>query len=122
MRNIKVEFVKEMRYATAGDYFIKDGETVIQVYDQGDDEHNFLIFIHEAIEQFLTERAGIKEEDILKYDEQSKDEEPGDNPEAPYHIQHIQATIVEKLLAKYLNLAWSKYDAEIKVYEPKGKS
>jgi len=117
MRNIEIEFVKEMRYSTAGDYFVRDGKTVIQVYDQEDRRHNFLVALHELVEQFLTEEAGIKEEDILAYDLQSNDEEPGDNPEAPYHLQHIQATIAEKLLAKYLNLAWSKYDAEIKVYE-----
>lgn len=113
MKDLKIKFQDTMRYATAGDYVGDD----IMVFNQINDDYNFLIAIHEFVEKYLTEREGIKETDILAWDLTCKDDEPGANPDAPYYHQHLQAEIIERMLAAMMHIDWIKYEQEIKVYE-----
>jgi hypothetical protein len=43
----------------------------------------------------------------------AKDTEPGDDPRAPYHKQHVFAENIERLLAAELGVDWSAYDKEV---------
>ena len=64
-----VQSPKKMRYLTIGDYYkIKNGWDVITA-DLGKSDYNFLILIHELIELYLTQKRGITEPKIKKFDE-----------------------------------------------------
>lgn len=115
-----------MRYATAGDYQEINGVVQIEVYDQGDEDKNFLIAIHELVEQHLCNKRGITNKMIDDFDfkyEENREEgddtsEPGDAPDCPYRNEHRFAMIVEQMMAHELGVDWHEYDQNIKVYEP----
>jgi hypothetical protein len=39
--------------------------------------------------------------------------EPGNNPKAPYHQEHMFASKVERMLANELGINWTAYDREV---------
>lgn len=109
-----VQLPTKMRYPTVGDYFkTKDGWIVVAA-DSGNPDYNFLILIHELIELYLTQRQGISEPEIKKFDEWFEREKScghfgkktiaGRHPKAPYRREHIFAEKIEKLLAKELRI------------------
>ena len=111
----------KQRYPTVGDYWVdKDGTRHIVVSDMGNDDYALLVALHELIEQTLTEKRGIKEEDITAFDEKfeierdngfhNDDEEAGDAPDAPYRKEHFFSTSVERLVAGELGVDWKTYD------------
>lgn len=124
--NTLLQSLPKLRYSTAGDYFEEDGQLKIQVFEQGNEDHNLLIAVHELVEQRLCEKAGITNEMIDAFDfeyeknrkEGDTDSEPGDDPDCPYRDQHRFAMIVEQLVAKELGVEWNDYNDNIKVYEP----
>lgn len=116
---------KEHRYPTLGDYWrTNDGKQEMRISEMGNDDYAFLIAVHEMIEWYLTEKRGIKEEDIKAFDEKfeaerlqglhTEKEEAGFDPRAPYVKEHTFATNIEKQIAQELGVSWDTYDAEIK--------
>jgi hypothetical protein len=108
------------RYPTVGDYYIEDGINKIFVSDMKNEKYEFLVALHEFIEEFLTRQRGIIEADITKFDEQYEDcrpdgdhSEPGNSILAPYYKEHQFATIIEKLMALELNVNWEDYEKAI---------
>lgn len=113
---------KEQRYPTLGDYWIDaNGDSQIRVSDfegLGEKPHlySLLIAFHELIEQALCLDRGIPEESITAFDKRMIDEdspwqdEPGDNPEAPYHREHVFASCIERLFAAELGVDWHEYE------------
>jgi len=120
-----IESKDKMRYPTAGDYYLDFLITRIEVFDQGNEDHNFLIALHELVEEYLTRKRGISEEDITAFDLQYEknrdpedtDSEPGDDLAAPYYREHRFAMIMEQLMAHELGVDWNSYDKNIKVYK-----
>ena len=123
--NIKTISHKEHRYPTLGDYWRSaDGKQEMRISEMGNDDYAFMIAVHELIEWYITEKRGIKEEDIKAFDEvfekerlqglHTEKDEAGFDPRAPYVKEHTFATEIEKQLAKELGVNWDKYDAEIK--------
>ncbi len=115
---------KEQRYPTLGDYWRdEDKKQQVRISDLENNDYAFLIAIHELVEWYLTEKRGIKEEDIMAFDEQFEREreqgmvhapkEPGFDPRAPYIKEHTFATDIEKQLAKELGVGWEEYSATI---------
>jgi len=125
--NIHIISADTMRYPTAGDYQDKGGIVQITVFNQGDNDKNFLIALHELVEQYLCKKRGISEEQIDAFDfayelnraEGDLDSEPGDAPECPYRDEHRFAMIIEQLMAHELGVDWHEYDKNIKVFELK---
>jgi hypothetical protein len=111
----------EQRYPTVGDWQIdKAGNLHITVPKMSDQRYEFLIGMHEAIEAYLAINAGVSPEAVDKFDgayeakrKAGDDSEPGDNPKAPYHREHVFATKIERLLAVKLGVNWSTYDREV---------
>lgn len=119
MLNICINTIpdKEQRYDTVGDYWKKDGVDEIKVSSVGKREYEFLVAIHEMVEQFLCENAGISDEDITKFDvEYEKNRKTGDTSEpggseyAPYHKQHMFAEKIERMMTKECGLDWDDYN------------
>jgi hypothetical protein len=109
------------RYPTVGDWlFNENGDLDIWVSETGNDDYTFLVGLHEAIEAYLCEKRGIKEEDISKFDiefekqrETGNTDEPGDNQYAPYKKEHFFATSIERLISTELGVDWTTYDNDL---------
>lgn len=118
MLNINIKTIPddEQRYDTVGDYWKKDGVDEIKVSMMGNRQYEFLVAIHEMVEQYLCENAGITDEEItqfdVKYEEKRKngdDTEPGEDIYAPYHKQHMFAEKIEKMMAEECKIDWEDY-------------
>jgi len=110
---IKTVDPSAMRYPTAGDWeWLPDGALMLKVPDYGGrDISVILVAIHEMIEAFLCRRDGISEEEVTKFDtDNPKLEEPGDDPRAPYHRQHIIAMALEREAAIATGTDWATHD------------
>lgn len=116
----------EQRYPTVGDYWRPSipkyalERLEVRVSDLGNEDYEFLVAIHELIEEHLTRKRGISEEEITKFDmayEASRTpesiDEPGDHPDAPYNKEHIFATHIERLVAEELGVDWDAYSDKI---------
>lgn len=114
----------EQRYPTVGDWFFNDSGTVlnINVSRMSTWKYEFLVFQHEYTEAMLCYNRGIKEEDVTKFDKKFErererkkwtNEEPGDDPRAPYRKEHFFATNLERQIALELGINWKEYDEEI---------
>ena len=105
---------EDQRYNTVGDWQFFDYLLHIKVSKMTDKRHVYLVAIHEIIEATLCHFMGISEEAVDEYDMNYKgNAEPGDQPEAPYYIQHKFATMVEKKMAKLMEVDWKEYEKEI---------
>ena len=117
---------KSQRYPTCGDYWMTANGLELRVSDMGDLTQELAAAIHELIEQHLCKLAGIKIADIDSFDknyETSREdkiplpcgckiqEEPGNDIHAPYHLQHVFATVLEKQFIG--EAAWAAYDKKI---------
>lgn len=88
-----------------------------RVSDMKNPDYEFLVFIHELIEAHLCEKKGISinliDDFDIGFEERRKKgnfDEPGNDKAAPYHIEHVFATKIEKILADALGVEWQKYD------------
>jgi hypothetical protein len=121
---------KRQRYDTCGDYFFVRKVLNFRVSKMSDDRYPILVFLHEMIEFFMCRLAGVKMKDIDRFDMEYEKwrggadtnpapcgcrfyEEPGDDPHAPYHLQHQTATQCEKIIAKALGVNWKDYNDEV---------
>ena len=111
----------KQRYPTVGDWRIdKAGNLHIAVSKMSDQRYEFLLGMHEVIEAYLAIHAGVSPDAVDRFDKAYEakrkpgdDSEPGDDPRAPYHREHLFATKVERLLAQELGVNWTAYDHEV---------
>jgi hypothetical protein len=109
---------KEMRYPTLGDWFYEETGALRIVVAKDDEDgvpvpqdEQKLILIHELVEVWLCEKAGITQKQVDDFDlmwehslRNTGDEEPGDDPDSPYRTQHRHAMIIEHLLASFMGM------------------
>jgi hypothetical protein len=125
---------KNQRYDTCGDWFQRQddlGQLVINVSYLPSRREMFLVAIHELIEAFLCECAGITQASVDKFDKEFSDLiynedqkdlarpgdhewEPGDDIRAPYYKQHQFASGIERILAAEAGVDWLTYEQHIK--------
>ena len=110
----------QQRYDTCGDYFEEGDTTRFRISECSDWRYEMLITIHEIVEYFLIKLQGISIGDIDAFDisfEKSRPEgnldEPGDDPKAPYFMQHQLATMIERLAALFLGVMWKEYEQAV---------
>lgn len=129
---IKVIPHSEQRYDTVDDWtFDSEGNLNINVSDCGDWKKESCIAVHAICEALLCFDRGIDEPMIAAFDkiyEQEREvelhgpeEEPGNDPAAPYRNEHLFAESLERPLAKELKLDWDSYCKTVMnlPYEPK---
>lgn len=90
-------------------YWSADGTLMVQVVasDVWDEEDAFLVALHELIEARLCFKAGIVQGAVDAFDLAFiGEDEPGDDPAAPYVKQHRQAMLIEHTMA----LFFGRYD------------
>lgn len=114
---LKIELVphSEQRYATAGDWQVDDqGVICIKVSDTGKWSDGYLLGIHEAVEALLCCERGVSEADVDAFDMGFKGSgEPGEDPKAPYRLEHAAADVVERLMARELGVPWQEYSDRV---------
>ncbi|MDR3392484.1 MAG: hypothetical protein P4L77_12205 [Sulfuriferula sp.] len=128
----------EQRYPTVGDYWEADmGAQVlggtkadpqikvtksreVRISSMENEDYEFLVAIHELIEQHLCKKRGISEERITSFDmlyEQNRPagdvSEPGNDTRAPYYHEHQFATSIEMQIAAALGVDWDVYDKTV---------
>lgn len=112
------------RYPTVGDWtFDADGSLTIKVSKLSDWRYEMLVAVHELVEVLLCKQRGITQEMVDKFDIEFETcrhldqcgeyDEPGDEPGAPYHKEHVFATNIEALLAAELGVEWNDYEKEV---------
>ena len=92
----------------------------IRVSKLSDPRYELLIALHELVEVTLCKHRSVTEKSVDAFDiafekrrKLGNDDEPGDDPRAPYRREHFFATSVERLMAAELGVDWRKYEAEI---------
>ncbi len=113
----------EQRYQTCGDYWLDESGLHFRINQLGNEDFEFLVRIHEEIEEHLTRRRGLQEPDIMAFDQMwekeresgkhGEDEEPGHDPRAPYHHEHVLAETIERVLAWQMGIVWSDYSKAV---------
>jgi hypothetical protein len=118
---IKTAPHKEILNKQVGDYQVaENGDITITVADLGNKKMSLLIAIHELVELFMLEDAGITIQQVEDFDamyekfrKDDDDSENGDSPFCPYRRMHFAATNIERLLADYLKIDWMDYEQKI---------
>ncbi len=109
---------KEQEYDTAGNYkdFAGGEVRLLYISDMGNADYEFLVLIHELIEQHLCLKRGIPEPVIATYDKQYTGDHPNDpglDPSAPYHKEHMFSERIEALIGKELGIDIVHYSAAL---------
>jgi len=115
MKEIRMRVVdhQSQRYDTLGDYWKEDDTWYITVSDLGDWRYNFSILLHEFIEFAIIQHKGIPENEVIEFDlsvlkDSKYAEDPGFDPKAPYHREHVLADTVERLISMFLDFEVSE--------------
>ena len=114
MLNVNVIPQNKQRYPTFGDWMFDGlGDLNMKISDMGNPDYEFMVAIHEACEAWLCRKRGISEESVTAFDTSEYGltlEDPGSDPKAPYHKEHMMALEIEKILCKEMGLDWDKYE------------
>ena len=113
---------ENQRYPTCGDYIYdaEDDTLTIFVSRMDDWKSELAVAIHELFESVccLGEGVEFKEIDLfdMKFEESRKPDdfsEPGDELNAPYHSQHLGATLVEKEVCHQTGITWFEHEKNV---------
>lgn len=121
--NVKIEIIahEQQRYPTVGDWFFEsNGDIVIRVSKLSDWRREMLVAVHELVEVLLCKHDGVSQQVTDDFDKAfeakrgpDNEDEPGDEPDAPYVKQHCIATGLERVLAAELAVSWKEYEQEL---------
>jgi hypothetical protein len=108
-------------YDTCGDWQISSrGPIHVSVSEMADWRYELLVGLHELVEASLCKARGIDQHAVTAFDveyekkrRQGDESEPGDDSAAPYHLEHVFATKIEKLMCAELGLDWAEYDKAV---------
>jgi hypothetical protein len=115
----------EQRYATTGDWVYDPATESLEIFvtKTGDWREEQAVAFHEYAEALLCVQHGVDPDAVDEFDIhfearrelqiEDDDAEPGDDPKAPYFLEHQVATSVEHILATHLGLHWPTYDANM---------
>ena len=105
----------QQRYSTCGDWQIGvRGDITIRVSETGNWRYEAAVAVHELVEALLCWNDRISTDEVDAFDmAYTGDDEPGDDPDAPYARQHCFATAVERLLIAAFGVSWAGYEAAV---------
>lgn len=118
----------KIRAEQSGDWWLFPGNNhgiVVHVDDQLPPVSQLAIAIHELVEAYLCGQNGVNEDAVVAFDEhyeaerkQGKhgpDDEPGDDPAAPYRSEHMAATHVERAVCMALGITWQAHELSVQL-------
>ncbi len=110
----------EQRYPTAGDWLWEKDHLTVFVSETGNDDYNLLLMVHELVEAYLCKKNGVDEKAVTAFDMEFEknrpewdEEEPGNDPDAPYHHEHMLASDIENYLAAVMQVDWRAYEKAV---------
>lgn len=115
---------ENIRSNQSGDWWVHgNAQCTVHVLDTLSLHSQLAVAIHELIEGFLCREHLVTDEMVCRFDDQyeaereqgkHKDEdEPGDDPAAPYRQEHMAATHVERAVCHALGLSWADHEQAI---------
>jgi hypothetical protein len=124
MIEIKTIPHNQQRYDTVGDWWWDSDGWHIRISDLPDWRYVFLIAFHELLEMAWCSQNDVAQVDVDAFDIEYENSrgpgnlsEPGDAPDAPYHLGHQFATAAERLAAAVLGVDWTQYETAIYALE-----
>ncbi len=113
---------RKERYNTPDDYYKKGNKAIFKISKFKDKDYEFLMLVHALVEWYLTEKRGISEKIISRFDrEHLKLDDPGRNKKAPYRKEHMFAEKIEKIISKELGADWKNYCENFREILAKGR-
>jgi hypothetical protein len=105
------------RYPTLGDWELSESgrHLIITVSRMNVHASEIAVAVHEWVEAWQCKNKGIKGEDITKFDiafekqHFNDDLEPGNDPTAPYHAEHLVAEGSERAVCRSLGVTWKQH-------------
>lgn len=115
---IKLIDPASQRYSECGDWFFdaEDNTVTVFVTRMEDWRSELAVAIHEAMEAVMCIADEVDQTDVDFHDKQfykdhhDDDMQAGDDPKAPYFLQHVAATFVEKETVSQLKLDWKRHE------------
>lgn len=116
---------ENIRAEQAGDWWTygNNNTILVHVIDGLPPESQLAIAIHEVIEAWLCRFHGISDEDVVTFDnhyeaerengDHGPEDEPGDDPCAPYRAEHMAATHVERAVCAALGITWKLHELSV---------
>jgi hypothetical protein len=115
--NVVIEFIphNQQRYDTLGDWrFVQQGNKkvlLISISKMKDRRSELAVAVHELVESLLCAEANITPEMVDEWDfNYPKGEEPGDDIRAPYHVEHVIASRIEKEICHSTGLLLTEHE------------
>lgn len=103
---------KDQRYDTIGDWQFLGDDLIIKISSMDHYWSELLVGIHELIEAVLCKAFGISDREVDGFDMSHPElEDPGGNENAPYHMQHVFAEIIERLVCAEMGIEWNEYES-----------
>lgn len=111
---------EEMRPEVDGaDWFFDSvGDLHVRVCPMSDWRYEVLLAIHEATEALMCKHNGVSQAVVDAFDQEydkthAADLNGGDEPAAPYKLEHTFATAIERIMAGAMKVDWKTYDDEL---------
>lgn len=117
IRRIEIDFIdqSDQRYSTAGDWFYEGDTLRIKISEMPQEVWQHAVLIHEMTEALLCYKAGVSQAAVDAFDMgPGKDlDEPGFAADAPYHVQHCWADVIERAFIAAAGQSWTEYDLAV---------
>lgn len=99
-------------------FWDEQGNLQVRISPMSDWRYEVLLAVHEATEAIMCKFNGVSQKSVDEFDiEYDKthtfDLNAGDDPAAPYKLEHTFATAIERILAGVLRVDWLTYDTEL---------
>lgn len=114
------EEIKLRKGFTGADWWWDDaGDLQVRVATELEDwRERMALAMHEAAEALMCKYNGVTVEQVDVFDEKFKgdneiDVNAGDEPDAPYRLEHTYATAIERILTGVLGVDWKAYDTRL---------
>lgn len=104
---------------TGADWYFDDkGDLQVRVSKMSDQRYEMALALHEMVEALLCHLDGVSQNDVDVFDTEydkthDASNNAGDDPHAPYRIQHNWATAIERTFTGAANVDWETYDKEL---------
>lgn len=116
-----------IRSNQSGDWSYTE-DSILALVDEGlPPESQVAIGIHEVIEAWRCREREITDREVCAFDDQyeaerkegkhNPNDEPGDDPAAPYRGQHMDATHAERAVCHALGITWQEHERAVQQLE-----
>lgn len=100
-------------------YFDQNRDLQVRICPMSDWRFEAALILHELSEALLCKHDGVSQNDVDAFDRafdaaHADDVEAGDDPQAPYRVQHGMATAIERIFMAHCRADWKAYDEELK--------